>query len=108
MDWQTVFAIVGALTGITAAVSSFRTSRSSARKTDIESLQIIIETQAATIEQQNKAIEKLKKDHKEQMAALCKRIECLEEENKQLRDDNRSLTGQLSRKLNGLREDKLT
>ena len=53
-----IIAIIGALTGAGGLLAAWRTSRSSAKKNDVEALREIIEGQSKYIEEQAKRIEK--------------------------------------------------
>jgi len=53
-----VVAVIGALTGAGGLLAAWRTSRSSAKKNDVDALREIIEGQSKYIEEQDKRIEK--------------------------------------------------
>jgi len=82
MDAASIAIIIGAfLTGFTGLVAALATLHTSARKTDLDTLRTIIETQDTEIKQLNEQINILKQDNER----LIERIRCLEKENLQLR-----------------------
>jgi len=81
IDAGTALAIVGAIVGAIGALNSWRTARTSAKKTEVDNLRGIINTQSEHIASQDTRIDRLEAERDEQDA----RIDRLEAERDELR-----------------------
>jgi chromosome segregation ATPase len=94
VDPATITALVGVLTGIGGLVISFRTARSTVRKSEIEALDLTVSRlqeenrrlcdRVDDLEGDNKALRKELDEVKKENASLRKRVGELEEERQQL------------------------
>jgi len=85
MDWQNILALAGAITGFIGLAASWMTSRSSARKNDVDSLSTIIKVLEGEIDRLKKENSELREQMEEGMGLLQAQVEILEGENASLR-----------------------